>query len=91
MYSPDAITNMKKLVYIVAFAGLGFLVQLLVHVGVEMLVIYLLTKDFATYGLGLSWDTWFMIHAAGGTLLALIGVIVGVQQGFYWYRRVYGK
>ena len=80
---------MKKIIYILAFGLLGFIVQILLHAGIEMLAIYVLTLDFETYCLGLSWNAWFIVHHVLSIVLAIVGIGFGIQQGFYWWKRVY--
>lgn len=80
---------MKRLVYILLFVVLGVLVSFLMHAALEEAVIRLLTKDFAAYGLGLSWSTWFWIHHIFAALLFLFGAGVGFWQGVYWWNVLY--
>ena len=82
---------MKKIVYILAFVFLGFLAQFVVHGVVEMIYINLLITKFEIFGLGLSFDTWFLIHTIYGIALLIAGLVAGVWQGFYWWPRIYGK
>jgi len=81
---------MKKTIYITAFVLLGFIAQFLAHAVVEILYIKLLLADFQTFGLGFSFDTWFLIHKIYGVLLLIAGLLLGFQQGFYWWKRIYG-
>ena len=79
----------KQGIYISLFVLLGVLVSFLMHAGIEIPVIYLLVNDFATYSLGLTWDAWYTIHAVGSVVLLLLGLLVGFQQGRYWWRVIY--
>jgi len=81
--------RLKRTIYVFSFGFLGFLVQFLVHVGVEIVYIDLLIRDFDTFGLGLSFDAWFTIHAVGAVVLAIVGAAIGIWQGFYWWKRIY--
>lgn len=82
---------MKRIIYIVLFTFLGALVSTILHGLVELWYIGLLNADFATYGLGWSWETWFMIHAVGSWVLLTAGIAFGFQQGVYWWRVLYGE
>ena len=82
---------MKKIVYILLFTLLGVLLQFFIHALLEIWYIRLLTSDFQTYGLGLSWTNWFLIHHIATVILLLVGVILGLWQGMYWWKRIYGK
>jgi len=81
----------KRALYIGLFVLLGLLVQFLLHAVVEIFYIKLLLSDFETYGLGLSFNTWFAIHHILTVALLIMGVAVGYQQGRYWWKRLYGK
>lgn len=81
---------MKKTIYIIAFAFLGLLAQFVVHAVGEMIYIKLLISNFEVFGLGFSFDTWFLIHSIYGAVLFVVGLVVGAWQGFYWWPRIYG-
>lgn len=80
---------MKKTVYITSFIFLGILFQLIVHGLLETLCIDLLLKDFSKYGLGLSWNNWFLIHHIATVILLILGILFGFWQGKYWWRKIY--
>lgn len=80
---------MKRAVYIIAFTFLGVLLQFLVHAGIEIPVISLLLNDFETFGLGLTWDQWVMIHNVGTIVFFAAGALAGFFQGRYWWRVIY--
>lgn len=82
---------MKKFIYTGFFILLGLLLQFLVHAGIEMFYIGRLLSDFDTYGFGLSWETWELIHDATSYLLIAIGIWAGYQQAKKWYPRLYDK
>ena len=81
--------NAKKTIYIAGFTVLGILVSFIVHAGVEIWYIGRLIADFETYGLGLSWSQWVMIHHVGAVLLFLLGLTAGFFQGRLWWRIIY--
>ena len=81
--------NLKRTVYIASFTILGVLVSFLVHAIVEIWYIGRLIADFETYGLGLSWSQWVMIHHVGAVLLLLLGIMAGLVQGRMWWRIIY--
>ena len=80
---------MKRAVYIALFTFLGVLLQFLVHAGIEIPVISLLLNDFETFGLGLTWDQWVMIHNVGTIILFIVGAVGGFLLGRYWWRAIY--
>ncbi|PIS05095.1 MAG: hypothetical protein COT81_02925 [Candidatus Buchananbacteria bacterium CG10_big_fil_rev_8_21_14_0_10_42_9] len=80
---------MKKTIYIIAFSFLGILISFLVHYGIEYPVIFLLITNFETFSLGLSWDTWFLVHHVGTVILLILGASAGFFQGRYWWRVIY--
>jgi len=82
---------MKKLIYILSFVALGILLQFLLHAWLEMWYIGLLTNNFDKYGLGLSWDFWFIIHYFFTIVLFMAGGIFGFWQGQFWWERIYEK
>lgn len=79
----------KKIVYISAFTFLGILLQFLAHALLEIWYIGLLLKDFRTYGLGLSWSAWFLIHTIYTLVLIILGAWLGYRLGKYWWNRIY--
>ena len=80
---------MKRTIYISAFTFLGFLLQFLVHAWVEIWYIGLLINNFSTYGFGLAWRQWFLIHHILTVLLLIGGLAFGYLQGRYWWKQIY--
>jgi hypothetical protein len=80
---------MKRAFYVAAFVLLGILLQFIVHALIEMGVIALLLKDFGRYGLGLSWQQWFLIHHALTIVLLAAGVVWGYKEGERWWKAIY--
>lgn len=80
---------MKKTAYIASFTFLGILLQLIIHGLVEVWYVGLLLKDFSKYGLGLSWNNWFLIHHIATVILLILGILFGFWQGKYWWRKIY--
>lgn len=72
-----------------AFIFLGILLQFLAHALIEIWYIGLLLKDFGTYGLGLSWERWVLIHNISTSLFLITGILFGYWQGKYWWKRIY--
>lgn len=81
----------KRTVYISLFVLLGIIVSFLVHVAIEIPVIYYLIGDFDERNLGLSWDQWFLIHHIFTVALFAAGVYVGWRQGRRWWHALYVK
>ena len=86
---PDPQVSVKKGFYVCAFTILGVLLQFIVHGALEMWYIGLLLADFHTYSLGMSWDAWITVHDVFTVVLFLVGLLLGFQQGHYWWWRVY--
>ena len=80
---------MKKTAYIALFTFLGTILQLIIHGLVEIWYVGLLLKDFSRYGLGLSWNNWFLIHHIATVILLILGILFGFWQGKYWWRKIY--
>jgi len=68
---------------------LGILVQFFIHIVVEILYINLLINNFSIFSLGFSWNAWFVIHIIWGTVLLVLGAVLGFWQGVYWWKRIY--
>lgn len=82
---------MKRIIYITLFIILGILLQFLIHAGIEVWYIGLLTNNFSRYGFGFSWPQWFIIHHIATVILLVFGVWFGFWQGKYWWKRIYEK
>lgn len=80
---------MKKIIYISLFTVLGILAQFLVHAILEVWYIDLLISDFDTYGLGFTWQNWFLIHKVFTVILFVGGASLGFWQGHYWWKQIY--
>ena len=80
---------MKRAFYILCFTFLGFLLQLIVHALVEMAVLALLLKDFARYGLGLTWGQWYAVHHVLTLALLIAGISLGFRWGVKWWQILY--
>ncbi len=79
----------KRVIYVTAFTILGVLFQFLIHGLVETWYVNLLVKDYAAYGLGLSWNDWYLIHDIIAIVLALTGLVAGPIMGRYWWKQIY--
>ena len=79
---------MKKIFYIICFGVLGALVQFLAHAGIEIWYIGLLTSDFQKYSLGLSFGQLVIIHHIATVILLVVGILLGIWQGKYWWKRL---
>lgn len=80
---------MKRIFYISAFTLLGVLLQFIIHALVETWYISLLVSDFDSFGLGLSWRNWFLIHHIATAALFILGAGLGLWQGVFWWRKIY--
>lgn len=79
----------KKYIYIFSFMVLSILLSFILHATIEIPLLKLFQKDFIRYGLGLSWDIWYVIHTVGTIILLIAGTILGVAGGKYWWRVIY--
>jgi hypothetical protein len=80
---------MKRYFYIASFTFLGILLQLLAHGLIEVWYIGLLLSDFVSYGFGLSWNNWVLIHNILTILFFIAGTWIGYKEGVYWWRKIY--
>ncbi len=80
---------MKKPIYILLFTLLGVLVSFLLHAVLEIPIIALLVSDFERWGMGLSWETWEMIHNTGAVVLMMAGAWIGFKKGKHWWNVIY--
>jgi prepilin-type N-terminal cleavage/methylation domain-containing protein len=80
---------MKKTFYILLATLLGILLSFILHGLIEMGVISLLTSNFETWSLGLSWADWFLIHVWASIILLLLGAAGGYFLGVRWWRIIY--
>ncbi len=82
---------MKRALYLSLFVVLGFIFQLGVHAVIETAYIALLIENYAIFGLGLTWSTWFAIHEFFTLALAIIGMAGGAALGLYWWPKLYDE
>ena len=80
---------MKRTFYIFCAMVLGFLLQLIIHASIESWYIGLLLSHFDMYGLGLSWEMWFVIHSVFTAVLGVSGIFLGYYAGIRWWHIVY--
>lgn len=80
---------MKKTVYIICFTFLGILLQFLIHAGIEVLYIKMLARNFETYSLGFSFQQLVLFHHIVTVILLIAGILFGLWQGKYWWKRLY--
>lgn len=80
----------KKYIYIALFMLLGILlIGVLLHALLEITALHFLVKDFRHYGLGLSWQQWYLIHHVITSILFIVGAALGFTQGRFWWRILY--
>ncbi len=89
MRSNSLRSRLKGVLYVACATLLGVLVTTIIHGVVELGVIALLVSDFDTYGLGFSWETWYLLHHILSLLLMVIGIIGGYVAGVLSYRYIY--
>jgi len=81
--------QIKRIVYLLAAAMLGFLLQLIAHALIEMWYINLLLGDFDRWSFGFSWGHLWQIHHALSLILAIVGIAGGYILGITWWRIIY--
>lgn len=79
----------KKIIYITCWGIVGFLLSFIIHAIIEIPVLFLLMKNFDKFGLGLSWNDWYLIHHILSVIIAVLGIILGVKAGFIAFRKIY--
>jgi len=79
----------KKAIYRILVVMLGIILQFIIHAVVESWYIGLLVRDFDKYGLGLTMDTWFIIHHVATVILFAAGILFGLWLGKKWWHIVY--
>jgi len=80
---------MKKIVYIILSAILGFLLSFILHAVIEISVIALLANDWQKYSLGLNWDQILLAHKIYTYVLSVGGLALGTWLGFKWWNYIY--
>jgi hypothetical protein len=80
---------MKRALYIISFTFLGLLLSFVLHALLEIWYIKMLVANFARYGLGMDWKTWFQLHYYWSGSMLLLGGLWGFIAGKYWWRRIY--
>lgn len=80
---------MKKTIYIIAFTVLGIQLQFFLHVFIEVGYMELLTYNFAIFGFGLPWSSWYVIHYVSTVLFFIGGMVFGFVQGKKWWQIMY--
>lgn len=78
-----------KILYITLFTFLGVLLGFLIHTAVEIPVISLLVSDIEKWGLGISWDGWFVLHGVWSAVTLFFGAFFGFKLGKHWWRVMY--
>ena len=80
---------MKKAFYIFAFMVLAFMTSMLVHAGLEIPALFIISSDYAAYGDSFVWRYWWLFHGVGGKALSIGGVILGYSLGQKFWRILY--
>ena len=80
---------LKQIAYVAAFVFLGLLVAALIHAGLEIPTLLIITGDIDRYGESWLWQNWRLVHGLGGGLLWLAGAGVGYWLGRRYWRIVY--
>ena len=80
---------MKKLLYIILFGCLGLIVSTIIHAVVELVALDLIFGNPA-HAESVWWAEWKLIHAVGGSVLWLTGLLLGLYAGVKWWGK-YGS
>ena len=70
---------------------LGFLVNILVHAGIEYPILTIITSDFEHYSQSFVWQNWKLLHGGVGLLLLMLGLVGGFIFGQRYWRIIYIK
>lgn len=79
----------KKYFYIAVFTVLGVLLGALAHAIVELPVLALIKSDYEMWSLGLSWNTWLILHGVWSVITFGGGAIFGLWAGRHFWRIIY--
>ena len=80
---------MKRIIYITLFSILGLLAATLVHAGIEIPTLYLITGDLERYGDSWVWRNWQLLHGYAGAALWLAGAGIGLWLGVRFWQILY--
>jgi hypothetical protein len=80
---------MKRYLYYACFALLGLLIATLVHAGLEILALKIITNDMATYNDGYVWQHWNLVHGSLSLVLWLLGTFGGFVLGKHFWQVLY--
>lgn len=80
---------MKRLVYITAFIFLGILVATLIHAGLEIPALYVMTEYPERFADTFLWQEWDAIHRTVSTLLWFAGLGIGWWCGVRFWQILY--
>lgn len=80
---------MKKIFYISMAVVLWSLIAFILHVVIEVPIIYFMIRDFDKYSFGLSWDQLMQAHYTFAVILVLAGGIFGIWCGLKWWDYIY--
>jgi len=79
----------KRRLYLALFACLGLMVAYFLYVLSTVATIFLLLLDFKQYSLGLPWSVWQILGKLWLVISLVLGALVGVMLGKYWWRFIY--
>lgn len=80
---------MKKYFYIGAFGFLGYLLSLLLHAGIEIPTLALITGEAGKFGDNIIWRNWQCIHGTVGAVLSVSGILFGLLLGRKFWQILY--
>ena len=80
---------MKRIVYISLCTFLFIMLSFIVHVLIEIPIIFLMVSDMAEYSLGLSWGALMTVHYVFTITLLILGAIIGIKMGKKWWKYIY--
>jgi len=79
----------KKAFYLFCCVILGILLSFILHVIIELPIIFIMVSDMSRYSFGLSWNEWMAIHWVFTALMMVAGIVFGYWIGKRWWQYIY--
>lgn len=80
---------MKKTIYIFLVVVFWVLISFIIHIAIEIPVIWLMVSDMEKYSFGLNWEQLMSVHLIYTIVLLVAGIIAGLHYGNKWYKYIY--
>jgi hypothetical protein len=79
----------KKAFYIFCCVILGILLSFILHVIIELPIIFIMVTDMSRYSFGLSWNELMAVHWMFTGLMLAGGMFFGYRAGKRWWKYIY--